>query len=136
MKSGANTFAGINGYLLVGTYLDSNYGLQKVMEVGTIVGDKVYMIQYIANASTYDNYLPDVQHMINSLKIMGASAISTNIKNIIASIGGAKKHDIVLDYDDWSTYSINVYVLVDTNTRQQSSKYLPMWLLSAHGQSF
>jgi hypothetical protein len=30
------------------------------MEVGTIIGDKVYIIQYIADAPSYSDYLPTV----------------------------------------------------------------------------
>jgi hypothetical protein len=47
-------------YILVGTYEDPSAGLQKLMEVGTIIGDKVYIIQYIADAPSYSDYLPTV----------------------------------------------------------------------------
>jgi hypothetical protein len=39
------------------------------MEVGTIIGDKAYMIQYIADAPKYSDYLPTVQKMIDSMQI-------------------------------------------------------------------
>ena len=44
-------------------------GLQKLMEVGTIIGDKAYSVQYIADAPRYSDYLPTVQKMIDSLVI-------------------------------------------------------------------
>jgi hypothetical protein len=39
------------------------------MEIGTIIGDKVYSVQYIADAARYTDYLPIVQRMIDSLVI-------------------------------------------------------------------
>lgn len=42
------------------------------MEVGTIIGDKVYYIQYIADAQKYSDYLPTLQKMIDSLTIRSA----------------------------------------------------------------
>jgi hypothetical protein len=39
------------------------------MEVGTIIGDKAYSVQYIADAPRYSDYLPTVQKMIDSLVI-------------------------------------------------------------------
>ena len=39
------------------------------MEVGTILGDKAYIVQYIADAPRYTDYLPTVQKMIGSLVI-------------------------------------------------------------------
>jgi phosphate transport system substrate-binding protein len=60
---------GRSGYTLIGTYELHSFGLQKIMEVGTIIGDKAYMIQYIADAPRYSDYLPTVQKMIGSLVI-------------------------------------------------------------------
>jgi hypothetical protein len=35
------------------------------MEVGTIIGDKAYVVQYIADAARFTDYLPTVQKMIS-----------------------------------------------------------------------
>jgi hypothetical protein len=43
------------------------------MEVGTIIGDKAYSVQYIANAPRYSDYLPTVQKMIDSLAIKNST---------------------------------------------------------------
>jgi hypothetical protein len=51
-----------NGLLGVG---DS----QKIMETGTIIGDKAYSVQYIVDAPRYADYLPIVQKMIDSMQI-------------------------------------------------------------------
>ena len=40
------------------------------MDTGTIIGDKVYYVQYIANAPKYFDYLPAVQHMVGSLHVI------------------------------------------------------------------
>ena len=39
------------------------------MKIGTIIGNKVYYIEYIAEEKKYSNYLPTIQRMINSLQI-------------------------------------------------------------------
>jgi hypothetical protein len=56
-------------YTLIGTYKDPSAGLQKLMEIGTIIGDKAYIVQYIADAPRYADYLPTMQKMIGSLVI-------------------------------------------------------------------
>jgi eukaryotic-like serine/threonine-protein kinase len=60
--------AGRPAYKLVYTDVedDTNY---KTMEIGTIIGDKVYYIEYIAEEERYTNYLPTIQMMINSFEI-------------------------------------------------------------------
>jgi hypothetical protein len=39
------------------------------LEIGTIIGDRVYYIKYSAEEKQYSNYLPTIQTMINSLEI-------------------------------------------------------------------
>jgi hypothetical protein len=39
------------------------------MEIGTIIGDKAYSLQYIVDAPRYSEYLPVVRNMIHSLAI-------------------------------------------------------------------
>jgi hypothetical protein len=39
------------------------------MDIGTIIGDKVYSLSYVVQREQYSDYLPTVQKMINSLKI-------------------------------------------------------------------
>ena len=45
---------------------DTNY---KTMEIGTIIGDRIYYVEYIAEEKKFSNYLPTIQRMINSLEI-------------------------------------------------------------------
>ena len=55
-------------YRLIYTDREDNINY-KTMEIGTIIGDKVYYIEYIAEEKKYSNYLPTIQMMINSLEI-------------------------------------------------------------------
>ena len=72
-----STPAGKTAYTIIGTYELPSSGLQKLMEVGTIIGDKAYSVQYIADAPKYSEYLPAVQNMIHSLAINNSKATGT-----------------------------------------------------------
>jgi hypothetical protein len=50
------------------------------MEIGTIIGDKAYSVQYIADAPRYTDYLPIVQKMIESLVTENCIPITGNVK--------------------------------------------------------
>ena len=51
-------------------YTDREDGINyKTMEIGTIIGNRVYYIEYFAEEKKYFNYLPTIQMMINSLQI-------------------------------------------------------------------
>jgi hypothetical protein len=63
-----NILAGKPAYKLVFTNVkhDINY---KSMEIGTIVGDKIYSVTFTAEEKEYSVHLPTIQKMISSLKI-------------------------------------------------------------------
>jgi hypothetical protein len=68
IESNANSsLAGNNAYKLIYTYTTGDGFRMKDMEVGTIIGNKVYYIIYDGKESLFDNYLPIVQNMIDSL---------------------------------------------------------------------
>jgi hypothetical protein len=69
LSTNSSILAGTPAYTLIGTYELHSFCLQKLMEVGTIIGDKGYSVQYIADAPKYSDYLPTVQKMIDSLVI-------------------------------------------------------------------
>jgi hypothetical protein len=69
LNTNSSILAGRSAYTLIGTYELHSSGLQKLMEVGTIIGDKAYSVQYIADAPRFTDYLPTVQKMIDSLQI-------------------------------------------------------------------
>jgi hypothetical protein len=69
LNTNSSKLAGKLAYTIIGTYDLPSSGLQKVMEIGTIIGDKAYSLQYIADAPRYPDYLPTVEKMIDSLQI-------------------------------------------------------------------
>ena len=52
-------------YLLVSTFKDG----RTLREIGTIIGDKEYTIQYYDKSDDYSTFLPIVNKMINSFSI-------------------------------------------------------------------
>ena len=69
LTTNSSILAWKSAYMLIGTYHNPSAGLQKLMEIGTIIGDNVYSVQYIADAPKYSDYLPTVQKMIGLLVI-------------------------------------------------------------------
>jgi tetratricopeptide (TPR) repeat protein len=69
LSTNSSILAGKPAYTLIGTYELPSAGLQKLMEVGTIIGDKAYSVQYIADAPKYSSYFPAAQKIIGSLVI-------------------------------------------------------------------
>jgi hypothetical protein len=55
-------------YGLIYTYRENSTNY-KIMEIGTIIGDRIYYIKYSAEEKHFSNYLPTIQMMINSLQI-------------------------------------------------------------------
>jgi S1-C subfamily serine protease len=70
IESNTNTTLGGNSaYKLVYTDKedDINY---KTMEIGALVGDKVYFIEYIAEENYYSKYFPTIQKIIESVELV------------------------------------------------------------------
>ncbi|HET7148873.1 MAG TPA: PsbP-related protein [Candidatus Nitrosopolaris sp.] len=63
-----NVLAGLPSYKLIYTYLGENT-IFKAMEIGAIKGDKVYILTYEAGIKEYNDYLPIIQKMIDSIGI-------------------------------------------------------------------
>ena len=55
-----STLAGKPAYKLVYTDREDDTNF-KTMEIGTIIGDRIYFIEYIAEEDKYSNYLPTVE---------------------------------------------------------------------------
>ncbi len=60
--------AGLPAYRIVYTSVDQNT-TTKDMEIGTIKGDKAYILTYEAGPNEYDKYLPIALKMIDSFQI-------------------------------------------------------------------
>jgi hypothetical protein len=63
------TIAGMPAYSLEIAYTDPEFGPQNMLEVGRIVDNRVYYIQYFADPPIYQKYFPIVQSMIESFQI-------------------------------------------------------------------
>jgi hypothetical protein len=52
------------------TYTDREDNINyKTAEIGTIIGDRIYYVEYIAEEKQYSDYLPKIKMMIDSLQI-------------------------------------------------------------------
>jgi hypothetical protein len=61
--------AGKPAYRIISTGSLEDGTIAKEMEIGTIIANKVYFLTYYAEASRYADYLPEIQHILNSLEI-------------------------------------------------------------------
>jgi hypothetical protein len=61
--------ADMPAYVLEGDYKDPEFGKQMVLEKGMIKDNINYYIRYFASPSQYQNYLDDVESMIQSFEI-------------------------------------------------------------------
>ena len=68
-----NSLAGNRAYTIVWTYTNPSYGIRKSIEIGTIIGNKGYFVDYTAAEGKFQNYLPLVQKMINSFEIINST---------------------------------------------------------------
>jgi hypothetical protein len=69
--TGNSTLAGNHlTYKIIWTYTHPIYGIRKSIEVGTVICDKGYFIDYTSNISKFSNYLQIVKKVISSLDII------------------------------------------------------------------
>ena len=73
-----NTLAGNPAYTIVWTYTNPVYGERKSIEIGTIIGNKGYFVDYTTAKTKFQNYLPLAQKMIKSFEIIKST---TEVKN-------------------------------------------------------
>jgi hypothetical protein len=65
-----SSLAGNNAEVVVFTYSDPIVGTAKAMEIWAVNGSKGYIISYHADSGGYAIYLPTIETMINSFKII------------------------------------------------------------------
>jgi len=69
---GTNIEGGLGEIGLVYTYVNDTSGITiKGIDIHTLKGDKVYVIQYLVEAAKHTDYLPTIQKMIDSFEIIG-----------------------------------------------------------------
>jgi len=73
-----NSLAGNRAYTIVWTYTNPNYGIRKSIEIGTIIGNKGYFVDYTAAEGKFQNYMPLAQKMIKSFEVMNPTTGMTN----------------------------------------------------------
>ncbi len=64
-----DNLAGMPAYVLEGDYKDPEFGKQMILEQGMIKDNINYYIRYFASPSQYQNYLDEVESMIQSFEI-------------------------------------------------------------------
>ena len=65
------TLAGNNGIKIVYSYTDPTNTNFKATDIATIKNNRLYVIQYYAQSSTYQDVLQTLQKMVNSFQISG-----------------------------------------------------------------
>jgi hypothetical protein len=66
---GNNTLGSRPAYTILWTYNHPIYGIRKSIEIGTIIGNSGYFVDYTAVSSKFLDYLPLIQEMINSFEL-------------------------------------------------------------------
>ncbi len=75
-SNASNSLAGQRAYAIIYTYTDHALGIQKILETGTIIGQKLYVVQYIVKPPDYQVFLREAKQMTNSLEIAQAVKVS------------------------------------------------------------
>jgi hypothetical protein len=57
-------------YTILWTYNHPTHGTRKSMEIGTIIGNRGYFVDYTAASLKFLDYLPIIQEMINSFEVI------------------------------------------------------------------
>jgi tetratricopeptide (TPR) repeat protein len=104
-----STLGGYPAYVLEWNETDENGNQFNTMKVGTLIGIEEYYVTYEATAEKYQEYLPIVHQMLSSFKIQLAE------KNIPY---------VTISPTIWSDDGLDVYVVVDPESKVESSKYV------------
>jgi hypothetical protein len=83
-----------SGYEIEGTYIDDKSTKRHLFEVGTIVGNKVYILQFDTDDLKASTYLPTLGTMVHSFQIIGelqGSLDENSVAQGIVSSGGSDK---------------------------------------------
>jgi hypothetical protein len=93
----------------------------RVIEVGTVIEDKAYFVSYYASDDRgFSQLLPIAQQMFESLEINEAK----RTRGVAGTMPDPSSQYLELSYDEWRSNNINVLILVNPDTQEQSSRYV------------
>jgi hypothetical protein len=72
-------------YRIMWTYIHPTFGIRKSIEVGTVIGNKGYFIDYTANTAKFSNHLQIVKRMISSFGIIENNNSSKSSRKLQAN---------------------------------------------------
>jgi hypothetical protein len=94
------------------------------MEIGTIIGDKAYCTQYIADAPKYSDYLPTIQKMIDSLVIK--KSLGTGIGPMLDNSTNLYPDKLEKCYDYLCYIQWSRHLTADLTVQKDALNYLPV----------
>jgi hypothetical protein len=93
----------------------------RVIEVGTVIEDKAYFVSYYASDDRgFSQLLPIAQQMFESLELNEAK----RTRGVAGTMPDPGSQYLELSYDEWRSDNINVLLLVNPDTEEQSSRYV------------
>jgi hypothetical protein len=93
----------------------------RVIEVGTVIEDKAYFVSYYASDDRgFSQLVPIAQQMFESLEINEAK----RTRGVAGTMPNPGSQYLELSYDEWRSDNINVMLLVNPDTEEQSSRYV------------
>jgi hypothetical protein len=93
----------------------------RVVEVGTVIENKAYFVSYYASDDRgFLQFLPIAEQMIESLEINEAK----RTRGVAGTMPNPGSQYLELSYDEWRSDNINVMLLVNPDTEEQSSRYV------------
>ena len=89
------TLSGNPAYEISGTFTDDKQTKRQLFDVGTLLNQKAYILQFDAKQSEFRNYLPVITNMINSFQIfpsgLGSVQNKTTTDNASTEVPGQQK---------------------------------------------
>jgi hypothetical protein len=104
------------------TYLSDQDNRQvRAIEVGTVIENKAYFVSYYASDDRgFSQFLPVAQQMIESFELNEAK----RTRGVAGTMPSPGSQYLELSYDEWRSDNINVLLLVNPDTEEQSSRYV------------
>lgn len=109
-------------YQIEFTYWSDQYNRQlRAIEVGTVIENKAYFVSYHASDDRgFSQFLPIAQQMVESFELNEAK----RTRGVAGTMPNPGSQYLELSYDEWRSDNINVLLLVNPDTEQQSSRYI------------